>query len=86
MTTKQAWIAVGVAAAVLAFGYLASKREIDVHATVTEGQATITYLTGVGSAPAPSAQEDSHAKMLQLIDESNTAISNYDATHPDSPS
>jgi hypothetical protein len=73
MTKKQVWIAVGVAGAVLAFGYLATKREIN--ATITEGEASVTYNAGSGgAAAAPTAQDDSHQRMLQLIEQSNAAL------------
>jgi hypothetical protein len=76
MTNRQAWIAVGVAGAVLAFGYLATQREI--HATVVAGDASIVYKSDLGAAGAPNPQEDSHARMVRLIDESNAAITAYD--------
>lgn len=77
MTNKQAWIVVGVAAAVVALGYLATQREV--HATIVAGDASITYHSDIGAAGAPTAQEDSHAKMLRLIEESDAAITAYDA-------
>lgn len=74
MGSRQVWILVGVAGAVLALGYLATKREVN--ATVTAGDATITYLsTGDGgAAAAPTAQEDSHARMLRLIEQSQQVL------------
>lgn len=72
MTKKQAYILAGVAVAVLAFGYLATKR--DVNATITEGIATVTYHAGLGAAAAPTPTEDPHQRMADLIDESNAAI------------
>ena len=78
MTKKQAYIAVGVAAAVLAFGYLATRREVN--ATVTAGDATITYLSiGDSGATAPTGPtEDSHERMLRLIELSSAAIKKHD--------
>jgi len=83
MTSKQVWIAVGVAGAALALGYLATKREIS--ATITEGVATVTYnsMDG-GGAGAPTATEDSHERMMRLIEESSTRIREYDAD-PENP-
>jgi hypothetical protein len=79
MTKNQVMIAVGVAAAVVAFGYLATKREV--HATVEAGEASITYnVGGGGAAGAPSGQEDSHARMLRLIELSNEAIAADEAS------
>jgi hypothetical protein len=83
MTARHAWIAVGIASAVLALGYLATKREI--HATIEEGEAGVTYHStdgGAGGALTPS--EDSHEKMLSLIEKSNQAITAYDSD-PDNP-
>lgn len=83
MSQKQVWIAIGVAAAVLALGYLATKREIS--ATITEGVATVTYNSNDGGgAAAPTAIVDSHDKMLQLIEQSSQRIREYDAD-PDNP-
>jgi hypothetical protein len=72
LSSRQAWIAVGVAAAVLAFGYLATQREV--HATVTAGEASIEYRSSEGAAGAPTAQEDSHARMMRLIEESSAVL------------
>ena len=77
MTQKQAWILAGVAAAVVAIGYLATKREIN--ATVTAGEASITYQSDFGTAGAPNAIENSHEKMMRLIESSSLAIHTYDA-------
>lgn len=78
MTKQQVWIAVGVATGVVALGYLATKREVN--ATVTAGEASLTYRSGGGgNAGAPTAQVDSHARMLELIEESDAAIRSYDA-------
>jgi hypothetical protein len=82
MSNRQVWILVGVAAATLAFGYLATQRQVN--ATVTAGEATIQYQAGIGATAAPTPQEDSHAKMLRLIEESDQAIATYDAAQPDS--
>jgi hypothetical protein len=57
MSNRQVWIVVGVSAAVLAFGYLATKREIN--ATVTMEEASITYFStggGGGTVPTGSSQ------------------------------
>lgn len=78
---RETIILVSVAAAVLAFGYLATKRELDVHATVTAGEATITYRSDVGAQGAPNPIEDTHAKMTRLIQESSDAIDAYDASN-----
>lgn len=77
MSNRQVWIAVGVAAAVVAFGYLATKREVS--ATVIAGEASITYQTAVGAPAAPGPTEDSHARMMRLIEQSERAIADYDA-------
>jgi hypothetical protein len=78
MTARHAWIAVGIAAGVLALGYLATKREI--HATIEEGEASVTYhSTDGGAGGALTPREDSHEKMLSLIEQSNQAITAYDA-------
>jgi hypothetical protein len=77
---RQAWILAGIAGAVLAVGYLATMREVN--ATVTAGEATVTYQSGIGAAGAPAPIEDSHQRMLELIEESNQALSTYDATRP----
>lgn len=78
MTTKQACIVAGVAAAVLAVGYLATKREV--HATITAGEAEITYnsMDG-GAAAAPTATVDSHQRMMELIELSSDRIRAHDA-------
>ncbi len=80
MTTKQVWIAVGAAVAVVGFGYLATRREIN--ATVTAGVAELTYRAGGGGqAGAPTAQERPsnapHEDVLDAIDTSNEAIQDY---------
>jgi len=57
MNNKQVWIVVGVAAAVLAFGYLSTMREV--HATVTAEEPIITYYStggGGGTVPTGSSQ------------------------------
>lgn len=74
MSTRQAWILAGVAGAVLALGYLATKREVN--ATVTAGEATVTYLSAGdgGAAAAPTAQENSHERMLRLIEQSQQVL------------
>ena len=77
MTQRHVWIALGLAGAALALGYLATKREIN--ATVTAGEATVTYLTGEGAQNAQAPQEDSHARMLRLIEQSERAIADHDA-------
>jgi hypothetical protein len=82
MTERQAWILAGVAGAVLAIGWLATKRELDVRATVTAGEATVTYRSDAGAAAAPNPIDNSHQRMLQLIEQSNEAIDVYDASNP----
>lgn len=82
MTQKQAWILFGVAAAVVAVGYLATKREIN--ATITTGEATITYQSNDrGAQAALTPREDSHQRMLDLIEESSIAIKTYDVDQGD---
>ncbi len=77
MLSRNECIAIGVIVAVVAFGYLATKREIN--ATIEAGIATVTYQTSVGAGAAPTATEDSHARMLRLIEQSSTAIAEHDA-------
>ena len=72
MTKKEVWILAGVAIGVVVVGYLATKREIN--ATITAGDATVTYQTSVGAQGSVGASEDSHAKMLRLIEQSSQAI------------
>jgi hypothetical protein len=79
ITKQQAWIAAGVAAAVVGFAYLATRREV--HATVTEGEPSLTYrVGGGGAAGAPSAQErptNGHNEVLDAIELSTEAIQSY---------
>lgn len=76
MTKQQVCITVGVAAAVLAFGYLATRREVN--ATVTAGEASLTYRVGNGGAAgAPTAQPRPSDTMRNAIDASREAIEDY---------
>jgi len=57
MSQKQVWVVVGVAVATLAFGYLSNMREV--HATITEGEPTLTYYStggGGGTVAVGSSQ------------------------------
>lgn len=77
MTKQQTLIVVGAAAAVLAFAYLATRREVN--ATVTGLVPTLTYRSFEGAAGAPTATEDSHAKMIRMIEQSERALAEHDA-------
>jgi flagellar basal body rod protein FlgC len=91
---KEFWYVGGALAAVLLLWKFAAKRvtstlEIDANVysptfgePISSGAGNLTYGAGAGASAALTPQDNTHQRMLQLIEESQNAITAYDTTHP----
>jgi len=97
MRSKELWIVGAALAAVVVLWKVAAAgpqrvtKTLDIDSNVYSptfgdpigsGAPSLTYGAGVGASAALTPQDDSHARMMRLIDESTNAIEAYDLTHP----
>lgn len=73
---NKVYVGLAVLGAIALVTYLASKRQIEVHATVTAEEPTITYRS---DEPITETYVDNHQRLVDLVEESNRRIAAFDA-------